>query len=174
MLFLCVVGRTFLIVNHSSLLKLAQMYEFTAESVQEKKKWEKSIENATNAILGSGAGTQWFTCIHVHIIIYMYLFIDFCTIRLRLNQSTSSLHLLYMYMYPSSYFNFFRCGNISIDQLWLHPFFCFESVALSFSILGSDLLSPEPHSPGIEDSFPRPVAFTPLMSNISLRGILNE
>ena len=27
-------------------MKLAQMYEFTAESVQEKKKWEKSIENA--------------------------------------------------------------------------------------------------------------------------------
>ena len=30
-------GRTFLIVNNSSLMKLAQMYEFTAESPQEKK-----------------------------------------------------------------------------------------------------------------------------------------
>ena len=53
-LFCISVGRTFLIVNHSSLLKLAQMYEFTAESVQEKKKWEKSIENATSAALGNG------------------------------------------------------------------------------------------------------------------------
>ena len=30
-------GRTFLIVNNSSLMKLAQMYEFTAESPKEKK-----------------------------------------------------------------------------------------------------------------------------------------
>ena len=31
-------GRTFLIVNNSSLMKLAQMYEFTADSPQEKRK----------------------------------------------------------------------------------------------------------------------------------------
>ena len=29
-------------------MKRAQMYEFTAESAQEKKKWEDSIENAMN------------------------------------------------------------------------------------------------------------------------------
>ena len=29
-------------------MKRAQMYEFTAESAQEKKKWEDNIENAMN------------------------------------------------------------------------------------------------------------------------------
>ena len=35
-----------MVVNNSPLMKRAQMYEFTAESVQEKKKWEDNIENA--------------------------------------------------------------------------------------------------------------------------------
>ena len=35
-------------VNNSPLMKRAQMYEFTAESAQEKKKWEDNIENAMN------------------------------------------------------------------------------------------------------------------------------
>ena len=48
------VGRSFFIMNNSNLLKLAQMYEFTAETVQAKKKWEKSIENATNSMLQNG------------------------------------------------------------------------------------------------------------------------
>lgn len=39
-------GRSFLVVNNSPLMKLAQMYEFSAESVQEKKKWEEAIEKA--------------------------------------------------------------------------------------------------------------------------------
>ncbi|XP_019852976.1 PREDICTED: rho guanine nucleotide exchange factor 11-like [Amphimedon queenslandica] len=39
-------GRSFLVVNNSQLMKRAQMYEFTAESAQEKKKWEDNIENA--------------------------------------------------------------------------------------------------------------------------------
>ena len=33
----CAGGRTFLVVNNSSLMKLAQMYEFIAEGPQEKK-----------------------------------------------------------------------------------------------------------------------------------------
>ena len=37
-IYVCVGGRTFLIVNNSSLMKLAQMYEFTAESPREKKR----------------------------------------------------------------------------------------------------------------------------------------
>lgn len=45
-LFCYVGGRSFLIVNNSQLMKLAQMYEFTAESVQEKKRWEENIEKA--------------------------------------------------------------------------------------------------------------------------------
>ena len=37
-----------MVVNNSPLMKRAQMYEFTAESAQEKKKWEDNIENAMN------------------------------------------------------------------------------------------------------------------------------
>jgi hypothetical protein len=39
-------GRSFLVLNSSNLMKLAQKYEFKAESVQEKKKWEDMIERA--------------------------------------------------------------------------------------------------------------------------------
>ena len=40
------VGRTFLVVNNSSLMKFAQMYELTAETSREKKRWEEAIEKA--------------------------------------------------------------------------------------------------------------------------------
>ncbi len=44
-----------------------------------------------------------------------------------------------------------------------------DNIDIDLSCVGS--ASPEPHSPGgFEDSFPRPVIFTPLMSNVTLRG----
>jgi hypothetical protein len=39
-------GRTFLMVNNSSLMKLAQMYEFTTDSPREKRQWEEAISRA--------------------------------------------------------------------------------------------------------------------------------
>ena len=39
-------------VNNSSLMKFAQMYELTAETSREKKRWEEAIEKAMTASTG--------------------------------------------------------------------------------------------------------------------------
>ena len=72
-------GRSFLVVNNSPLMKLAQMYEFSAESVQEKKKWEEAIEKAMK-----GTTSQSQTCTFLNIIkyqagMYMYKYRSTCT-----------------------------------------------------------------------------------------------
>ena len=44
-------NRTFLVVNNSGLMKLAQMYEFIAEGPQEKKQWVHLLGTSNDQIL---------------------------------------------------------------------------------------------------------------------------
>ena len=51
LLFSSIGNRTFLVVNNSGLMKLAQMYEFIAEGPQEKKRWVHVLGSTNSQIL---------------------------------------------------------------------------------------------------------------------------
>ena len=62
--FTCIGGRTFLLVNNSSLMKFAQMYEFIAENPKEKKKYITCM----HAHIHARTHTYIHAYIHTHIL----------------------------------------------------------------------------------------------------------